>query len=240
MARNILLIFEGQNTEDDYVTSLNKFFFNENVVIKTAFCNDVYELYEEIVNDEFLDVFLLLKNIDHNKEILGKYKSIDFSEIYLFFDFDGHDDKATDIKLESVIEHFIEETDMGKIYISYPMIESLKHIPRKGIFKDLVVPARENIHYKNLVSKNIDKIYNHVRDYNRETWSYLITEHLKKMNFIIDNQYTLPDQRYSQIEIFQNQKEKYIDPDGTIAVLNALPIFILDNYGLRLMKKLAS
>ncbi len=236
---HILFVFEG-DTEFQLVYSLNKYLVNENILIKTAFCNDVYELYKEIAADPDLDTFLLIKGLPHNREILKDFKSSDFSEIYLFFDFDGHDNNADDEKLAATIKFFSEETEMGKIFISYPMIESIKHVLNIDKFKHLIVPAREHIHYKKMVEVVIDESVRHFNRYDRETWKYLLKLHLMKMNFIVNGSYTVPQQKISQIEIFENQKIKYIDKNSTVAVLNSIPAFILNYYKLTFIRKLTS
>ena len=46
----------------------------------------------------------------------------------MFFDYDGHAPLADDEKIKELLILFNEETSFGKLYISYPMIEALKHI----------------------------------------------------------------------------------------------------------------
>ena len=53
-----------------------------------------------------------------------------FSQIFLFFDYDFQNrigvDRVNDI-LEEMLDYFDDETENGKLYVNYPMIESLKH-----------------------------------------------------------------------------------------------------------------
>ena len=86
MYNNILFIFEGPRTEKTITENLTKFFFNENTVITCAYCTTIYKMYTEIYEDDFLDTFNLLKEIDVNKEVLKDFKRSDFAQIYLFFD----------------------------------------------------------------------------------------------------------------------------------------------------------
>jgi hypothetical protein len=51
-----------------------------------------------------------------------------------------------------MLEHFNEETENGKLYVSYPMVEALKHIESACDFKDLTVTAKDNIHYKKIAA----------------------------------------------------------------------------------------
>lgn len=237
---HILFVFEGADTEFKVTSSLGKYFINENILIRTAYCNTIYELYEEIKDDPDLDTFLLLKNIPKNADTLKGFRSSNFSEIYIFFDFDGQANKADDNKIEAMINHFSNETEKGKLFISYPMIEAIKHIPKKSSFQSLIVPARKNIYYKQMVAKDIDEYLKNFDLYSRDTWQYLIESHLRKMNFIVEGTYKIPERIIGQLEIFQQQKIKYIDTCLTVAVLSAFPPFILEYYGIRFIKKLTS
>jgi len=125
---NILFVFEGESTEDKLVKSFMKFFFKEKTVIKYAFCAEIYQLHKAISKDPDLDTFSLLKDKPLNKEVLNEYDRNDFAEIYLFFDYDGHSTLADDNSLELMLKIFDEETESGKLLISYPMVESIKYL----------------------------------------------------------------------------------------------------------------
>ena len=152
MSNKILLVFEGEKTEDQIVASFTKHIFNDKTVITCAFCAEIYQLHRALVDDEDLDTFSLLKDIPNNKEILKDFTRDDFAEIYLFFDYDGHSTLASDNALFEMLDIFDEETDLGKLYISYPMVESIKHFSEELDFKNLKVEAKKNIKYKKLES----------------------------------------------------------------------------------------
>lgn len=232
---NILFVFEGERTEEQLVNSLTKYFFNENTLVRCAFCAEIYQLHKTISTDGDLDTFALLKEIPQNKEILNGFQRDDFAEIYLFFDYDGHSTLANDNSLEQMLELFNEETELGKLLISYPMVESLKHFSDRINFKLLKVNAKENIKYKQIVGSECDTEYLHFSKYSKETWKKLVENHLNKMNYIVNNQFNFPTENYSQSLIFMNQREKYIDIDSTIAVLSGFPVFIFDYYGNKIL-----
>jgi hypothetical protein len=128
--------------------NLTKFFVNENTIVTCAYCTTIYKMYVEISEDEYLDTFSLVKDIEQNKDSLKDFKRTDFSQIYMFFDYDGHVTNASDKKLNDLLEFFNEETEKGKLYISYPMVEALKHIENFDSFKDLKVPHSDFVKYK--------------------------------------------------------------------------------------------
>ena len=235
---NILFVFEGEKTEDQIVASFTKHIFNDKTVITCAFCAEIYQLHRALVDDEDLDTFSLLKDIPNNKGILKDFTRDDFAEIYLFFDYDGHSTLASDNALFEMLDIFDEETDLGKLYISYPMVESIKHFSEELDFKNLKVEAKKNIKYKKLVSEEADKKYLQFSKYTIEIWKLLIINHLSKMNYIVTDEYFLPNESSPQRDIFKNQKVKYIDKDSTISVLSGFPVFMFDYFGFTKFSKI--
>ena len=210
MNNHVLFVFEGEKTEKQIVANLSQYFFSERTIIQCVYCNDIYELHKEIVFDEDLDAFMLLKEIPQNKALLSNFSRNDFAEIYLFFDYDGHDTLASDEKVEELLAFFDEETSYGKLFLSYPMVEALKHIPSNlENFKTLKVQAKENIKYKQLVNNEARKEMKQINKYTSEIWGQLLELHLSKLNFLINNDYTIPKQQILQLKIFyENEMEK--------------------------------
>ena len=238
MSNNILFIFEGPKTEKSITDNLTKFFVNENTIITCAFCTTIYKMFSEIAEDEFIDTFSILKDIEANKETLKEFKRSDFSQIYMFFDYDGHATNAGDDKLNELLKFFNEETEKGKLYISYPMVEALKHIEDFDKFEDRKVSFREFSVYKKIVSDTCLDTLKHFHLYDKNTWKSVIEVHLKKMNKIVSNIFELPSLIIEQNTIFKCQLEKHINKDKTVSILSAFPIFLHDYYGNEETKKM--
>ncbi len=174
----------------------------------------------------------MLKERFQNQELLSEYTREDFAEIYLFFDYDGHANNATDEKIQALLELFNEETENGKLFISYPMVEAIKHISSTIDFKQLTVEAKRNIKYKNKVHEEGALIWRNLKKLTYGQWGELLQLHLKKMHFIVTNNFTMPNEHISQREIFTNQLSKYLKADNAkVAVLSGFPIFLFDYYG---------
>jgi hypothetical protein len=232
MSNNILFVFEGASTEVQIIENLNKFFINENLTVHCIYGGEIYQIFKQIKNDEDLDTFNLLKErSSENEAILAEYTRDDFAEIYLFFDYDGHSIIADDEKLNELLDFFNEETEKGKLYISYPMVEALKHISDYDNFKDSTIECKQNIKYKKVVSEEAIKELIDFTKYDFDIWNNLIIVHLKKMNYICYNTYELPKALISQLEIFSKQLEKYIVPRNKVNILSSFPPFIHDYYG---------
>lgn len=232
MANEILFVFEGARTEEKIVQSMQRVFMEANTVVTCVFGAEIYQLYDKIEADEDLDTFNLIKerNLRQN-EFLKDYNREDFAEIYLFFDYDGHASKASDEKLKKLLDLFDEETDKGKLFVSYPMVEALRHIVDNEAFRDLLVPCKENINYKRLVGDESANRFKKLNQYSADIWHELVHAHLRKANFIVYDEYELPNSLIFQNSIFLNQLEKFISQSGTVAVLSAFPMFLHDYFG---------
>lgn len=156
----------------------------------------------------------------------------------MFFDYDGHASTAKDEKIIDLLRMFDNETENGKLYISYPMVESLKHIEVEKSFEEIFVSCNKNIHYKNLISKSCDKEFTQFSHYTLDTWRYLLDIHLKKMNYIVNDNFEFPSKLIQQDIIFKNQKSKFINTKSLVGVLSAFPVFIHDYFGNEKTKEL--
>jgi len=155
----------------------------------------------------------------------------------MFFDYDGHATNASDEKLNELLNFFNEETEKGKLYISYPMVEALKHIENFDTFEELKVKCKENIDYKKVVRQKGLVQLKQIIHYDFQQWKELIDIHLKKMNYIANDLFVFPSEIIDQLTIFNKQLEKYVNINQTVAVLSSFPVFLHDYYGNEDLKK---
>ena len=129
-----LFVFEGSNREVMLFGTIKNLFLKEiaNDYIVCSFNNNIYDLYRKMRASDFTEnILTVLKSIWKNKPDKPIHKiqnTSDISEAFLFFDYDGQNNKAqnyTNNVIEDMLEFFSNETDNGKLYISYPMIESI-------------------------------------------------------------------------------------------------------------------
>lgn len=231
----ILMIVEGEKREIGIFNSIKKYFFNDAIniiplVVPAAM--NIYMLYSKMKEDDFeTDVVEVLKeNVPKAKEILESYNREDFAEVYFFFDFDGHTNNIKKLDnitaLTEMISILNNETELGKLYISYPMIEALRdyipnscHVKSKECFrersdfgkykKDTATDGKE-IDFKKWV--DIIKAYA-----NRCCCLFGIRE--------LDRQIFLNN--ISPETIFGKQREIYIKGEK-IFILSSLPEFLID------------
>lgn len=233
MTEHILFVFEGEKTENQIATNLLSFFINEEdkVVVKSAYKTDIYHLYQQVYEDEDIDVFYLLKEKnDHLKE----YSRDTFSQIYLFFDYDGHIITSCSEKVAKLLDFFNEETEKGKLYISYPMVEAIKCYKSRNSekkFKDLhyVIPAGKN--FKSFVNTYVDSKCHNLTCYTKEHWIEILESNLKKYNWITNTTFDFNFEELCQQKLLTCQLEKFIKPSNLVSVIASFPIMLTDYYG---------
>lgn len=256
-----LFIFEGAKTEEKLVEKLERNFLGEQFAIKCVFDAEIYQLYRILKEDAFaLDIVSILKERSgENAEKLKAYDRDSFAYIYLFFDYDAHATQASDSKILELLSFFDNETENGLLYISYPMVEAIRHFKDMDSFKSLTVKCKranclsrqccadrdkcqKEPHYKAFVPTDSRAQLSNVNSYSRDVWKELITAHVCKMNYLVLDKYEMPVVLQNQTTIFNKQLEKYINQScAKVAVLSAFPLFVLDYYGCeRLRQKLES
>ncbi|MDQ7090074.1 MAG: hypothetical protein Q9M50_05445 [Methylococcales bacterium] len=235
MSKIILFVFEGVKTEAHIYNSLRKYFLSENdhSIICATFNTVIYKLYKDLQKYDELELkFDLIEELrPNNTGVLDGIVRKNIAEIYLIFDYDGHASNASDEKLTEMLEYFNNETENGKLYISYPMIEAIKHLKSDIPFHETTAEAKQKTSYKERVSHECNECYKNFWQWDHQHWAVIIQEHCRKLNFITTGHYTFPNQTFEQSEIFEAQLEKYINPDNKVAVLSAFPVLLLDYYG---------
>lgn len=256
---NTLFVFEGRETEDNIVSKLEKNLLGETLAIKCVYGADIYQMYRKLKEEEFdVDIISFLKSrSEYNRRILDGYDNDSFAYVYFFFDYDAHATLASDEQLAEMLEFFDNETENGKMFISYPMVEAIKHFKDKQSFKHLTVKCKRNNcpniatcltkgdcmsepHYKTLVPTDNDREYAKLDS--PAKWKVVIDAHLCKANHLVKDEYTRPTSLLSQTAVFAKQQEKHINQEcPMVAVLSAFPLFAQEYYGVeRLNEKLDS
>jgi hypothetical protein len=239
----ILLVFEGEKTEPSIFENIENVFFNKSPGRRVYACfgANIYKLWQELKNDADFETIVKLQELAKNKEELKKLNKNKVSEIHLFFDFEGQileNDRINDYCaiINELLVFFNNEHGHGKLWISYPMAEALKHSCKdlSACFNKCVMKIRGDIRYKEHVGTMPD--YQDVRKYTYADWQKLIFVNIEKAYCLVSSQYKLPGYRViypliAQIEIFKSEKDKFILPESSVAVLSSFPFFIFDYFG---------
>lgn len=252
-----LFVFEGSRAESKYVEKLERNFLGERITVKCVYDAEIYQLYKNLKEEELdFDMVELLKERSKDNEDLLKYYTRDsFAYIYLFFDYDAHSTLADDIKIKEMLDFFDNETENGLLYISYPMVEAIRHYKDLDSFRELAVKCKrancaykddcddieaclKEPHYKTLSASDCRPDLININKYTNDVWQELINAHVSKMNYLVNGVFAFPEKTESQSTIFDKQLEKHVNHKcPMVAVLSAFPIYVLDYYGVGTLKK---
>lgn len=252
----ILFIFEGAEREPNIYKTIERLYFprnNDNIIC--CFGNNIYNLYSELLEyGEDGDIVALMKErlAETNDQTLENIRRTDISEIFLFFDYDFHHsqlplDEINNRVLE-MLQTFNDETNYGKLYINYPMIESIrytKELPDISYCQYTV--SREDCHdFKQLAHRfsyytdfghilfKRDEISPSKERYLtvKDNWRILIEMNTCKAHWLTSDKHEMPSSKpdINQLNIFLSQKRKFVEKFETVSVLNAFPIFIYEYF----------
>lgn len=156
----ILFVFEGDEREPRLYRTLERLYFpkvNDNIIC--SFGNNIYDLYNELKEyEDGGDIVSVMRErlAARGDSTLNGIRSSDISEIFLFFDYDFQNSHLSleeiNQRVEEMLALFADETENGKLYINYPMIESIrytKELPDNG-YANYVVSREECKDFKRL------------------------------------------------------------------------------------------
>lgn len=281
----ILFVLEGAKTEPRYIKTIKELYFPNNVQsIICTYKSNIYSLYDKLKKldifsennyngktrfDSDVDTISVLKDILQNNgdDTLKNITQEDVSEIYLFFDYDFQQSNDTlennNQKLLQMLEYFSDETKNGKLYINYPMIESLfytKKLPDEDYysytvrreecinFKRMTTEMCRKYHYSSydylLLSGHYDKASYSDRQKNidkiKPSWQYVINMNILKANYISNDKQILPEKLddIAAHKILLGQLDKYVNKSPCrVSVLNSFPVFLYEYFGLKLLQR---
>ena len=259
----ILFVFEGRKTEPSLFKTLERLYFNNPDEKKVCcFGYSIYELYRLMTDSDFTEdiVTVIKRKLESRGErpIPENISITDFSEIYLFFDYDFQNKNLgledLNAQLDEMLEFFSDETDNGKLYISYPMIESIRctqKLPDEHFyeyraskevcpnFKDYVSKVFNYYKSSDFMQFTIDKRTNDLRPVTKEreimvkeNWEHLKEQNIKKANYICYDNFAYPKTKdsVSQKNIFNSELEKFVLPNNEVSILNAFPLFLFEYF----------
>lgn len=135
--------------------------------------------------------------------------------------------------VKEMLETFDNETENGKLYISYPMVESIKDVSleRKG-YDNFCISLSQSGDYKEIVNRQSDfSNYNRIT---RSMWLCACKASVKRAGFLVRNteecDYDTFIKSVTQKEIYSVQRDKFVNGNKTIAIINAIPLFLVEYY----------
>lgn len=135
--------------------------------------------------------------------------------------------------LDEMLSTFNNETELGKLYISYPMIEALREISiEKQDYKTLYLPLAECGNYKELVGGASD--YGNFKKVSKEMWYIACNASRKRAALIVsyNDECSYDDflKMVTQDKIYDSQKTLFIRENKMIGILSSIPLFLIEYY----------
>lgn len=237
----ILIITEGTKPDKKIVEHLIKVYKKKDISYEIYTYNtNIYMLYQDmkkIYEDELENIqiipILKLKNENFN------FEKDDFSEIYLFFDYDIHhyefnrdtSPEKLNGQLQEMLDYFNDETgDVGKLYINYPMVEvffqsnlSCVDIDRLKYYKD--TPEINGIK---------GKFMQNSENFSEEKTNEILKKHIIRENMLVNSNEIIPLYKnykdITQKNIFERESLK-VKKLKKIFELSCFAKFIIDYFG---------
>ena len=238
--KRILFVVEGLRREMGIFDNLGTVFFNEKsdvITLPVPADMNIYMLYAAMKKDDFeTDVVELLKErIPAAKKILEPYCRDDFAEVYFFFDFDAHSNNLHEMDnvdaLREMLEKLNNETEMGKLYISYPMVEALRDYvvgDCRVVNGPCLRHRKEFDSYKHDSAANPDN--NAIKDYAFLRWKEVLLCYAHRVSCLFQTSeldYRSFVDGVTPSSIFEQQMRIYAFSEN-VFILSCLPEFLID------------
>ena len=268
----ILFLFEGSDTEPGIFEATVPVMLPDSNFVRSGkgvvcvYGTHIYTLYSRLKSDPGLDlVGLLMEHPDKYPALRDALADTEvsaeaFEAIYLLFDYDGHVNMPRtadgshlegDAALKEMFDFFDDASENGKLLISYPMVEAIKHLSAEpSTHHDIVTAKCKGPHcpnsecpdrhdrskcpkvreyYKGLVN-NLHPHRCRTADIKAAEWAGIFMCHLKVGQLICGLTDSLP----SQQSIFNSQIRNFISRRcPQVAVLSGFPYLYADYLGFR-------
>lgn len=127
----ILVIVEGAKTDVNLMKRLLNIYGISETHKIISYNTNIYTLYNQLPDDydeyEDFDLLQLLKERESDQSKLDLLNER-YSDILLIFDLDPQDPQFKPEKIIKMANYFTESTNMGKLYLNYPMVEAFYHM----------------------------------------------------------------------------------------------------------------
>jgi hypothetical protein len=230
----ILILVEGEKRE---VQMMKKMFSLYDLSDRhiVSYGANIYNLYSEMFenkNPEDYDLMQVLKSreVDLKKKLIfDEY----YSDILLIFDLDPQDSNFQQEKLYTMQKYFSESSDMGKLYINYPMVESFYHMKTISDenFLNRCISFDELKSYKHIVSREtINRDYKKFAKEKSDFSIVILQNFAKALSIISDKEflYNEIDVGFLDLEKVLHKQLKFLENEKKIYVLCTHIFYIID------------
>lgn len=174
-----------------------------------------------------MDIQLVLREMERNpskRDVLSQT----FSEVIMAFDFAPQHSTPHFQTVRRMLSYFSDSTNMGRLYINYPMMQSYRHF-KKLPDPDYIKATASPWGYKELVQKagcHID-----LRRWGYDIFISVAVQNIRKTWWMLHSDNRLPDvDEYASIDwarVFDMELDHFTKTD-TVYVLNTFVFAIID------------
>ena len=261
----ILFVFEGKDESYVFKTIEHLFFSKRRNRLICCFNQNIYELFRLMQESDFTeDIVSVIRDrrkFPEGNPLADIVDVTDISEVYLFFDYDFQNKNITlaeaNRQVGELLNFFNNENENGKLYVNYPMLESLRctgELPDNNYW-EYTVKRNDCDDFKNWITveypfyKSMDfvvlpinkkkgelrlkKVSIEQKEKLMQNWQHLKTQNVSKANFICTGRNEMPQKKedVAQGIIFENQLTKFVNTDECcVSILNAFPLFLYDYF----------
>lgn len=242
----VLFILEGQQPEENTLVRLQRAFPEEladlsDDLVKIVYSSNIYRLYNALkAEDGFLDVVEVLKERHSDDPDLQDLSRENVSQIFLFFDLDIHGEAAGQAceQLGELLRFFDNETENGKLFLSYPMVEAINICDvTSGLMADdrqiFKIDCCKNNGFKHFAAALNRDSKTICRANCRENWLIVCRANYEKAQWLMKLPSGALSENLGQMQqpaILRHQ-QTLIKNDGAVATLSAFPFFLLEYLG---------
>lgn len=238
----ILFVVEGEKRDYRFVQEMERCFMagsHKVSVINVPASQNIYMLYQKLVEDDFeTDVVEVLReSVPEAREKLEGVSRRAISQVYLFFDFDPHQNNLAGgvvgflDAIAKMLEVFDNETENGKLYISYPMVEALYDYRRDycQTYSGCFLPLDGIVGYKEASGDGNPKASLHM---SHAEWKEVIEVFVLRVKCLLgfdDIDFDLYRRAVTPLTLFCGQRDE-CESGRRVFVLSAFPEFLLDYF----------
>ena len=219
----------------------------ESKIITLSAARNIYMLYQVLKKDDFeTDVVEVLRDtVELAKDVLAGISRQDIDEIYMFFDYDiqqnnirhGEKTVTADSALREMLSVFNNETEHGKLYVNYPMVEALYDYKRSSCeaFYSCYVPIDRIKEYKTSSGENNPNASKHMQI---EDWKDILNAFYLRIKCLFEFDELSFDEYQNKVtpyEIYLKETILIVEKKK-VFVLSAFPEFLFDYFRLDFWK----
>ena len=229
----ILVLVEGEKTDCKLMQHLLSIYGIDSNHEIVSYNTNIYTLYNEMFKDDNPDSLDILQVLKTHEKDTEKKKMFDYyySDILLIFDLDPHDSQFSPSKITRMLEYFQESSDMGKLYINYPMVESFYHmksIPDEAYnsYFATLDELKKKLYKTRVASENRNHDYRKFA-VNKDECNTVIKQNIEKAHLISGFKNFVEVDTEEALEIPSRQLTK-LDQEQALSILCTCVFYIAD------------